>query len=141
METAFTPVTSAIGGILIGLGSVLFLMTTGRIAGISGVLSRILVPAGEIEGLPVRVLFLAGLILAYPLYGLVAGATESTLVASPAVLALAGLAVGIGAGLGSGCTSGHGVCGIGRLSARSIVATVTFMGAAIVTVFVLRHLV
>ena len=140
METAFTPVASSLGGLMIGLASVMFLATTGRIAGISGILGRLLVPMGEMDGLPVRAMFLVGMLLAWPLYSIFTDPPAAQLVLSTPGLAIAGLVVGIGAGIGGGCTSGHGVCGIGRLSTRSIVATLTFMATAIVTVFVLRHI-
>ena len=141
METEFTPVASSLGGILIGLSAVLLLATTGRIAGISGILGRLLLPGGDTAGLPYRAMFVIGLLLAWPLWSLVAETPQMQLVASTPVLAVAGLVVGIGAGIGGGCTSGHGVCGLGRVSPRSIAATVTFMTTAAITVFVIRHVI
>ena len=141
METEFTPLASSIGGAMLGLASVLLLVTTGRIAGISGILGRLLTPGGDRPGLPFRAMFIVGLLLALPLWRLVADPPEMTLVASTPVLIAAGLIAGFGAGIGGGCTSGHGVCGLGRLSPRSLVATITFMATAAITVYAVRHLV
>ena len=133
----FTPVSAAIGGALIGLSAALLMLLSGRIAGISGILGESL-NAGSDEGW--RLAFLAGLIGA-PLIAALAGFG----VASPAmpgnwgVIAVAGLLVGFGSRLGTGCTSGHGICGIARLSPRSLTATAIFMVAAIIVVFVTRH--
>ena len=134
----FTPWTSLGGGMLIGLAAALFVLLNGRIAGISGVLGGLLQPrAGDIVW---RVLFVAGLLLAPTLYGLVASLPVATIDADYPTLVAAGLLVGVGTRFGAGCTSGHGVCGISRLSPRSIVATLTFMAAGFATVFVIRHL-
>ncbi len=129
------------GGLLIGLGAVLLMIGTGRVAGISGIVGGLVAPA-ENQGWGWRAAFLVGLALGPMLIGSVLGA-ELVLPpgASPPVLMLAGLLVGLGAGLGRGCTSGHGVCGLARLSPRSLVATVLFMTTAFVTVFILRHVV
>ena len=133
-----TPWTSLGGGMLIGLAAALFVLLNGRIAGISGVLGGLLQPrAGDIVW---RVLFVAGLLLAPTLYGLVASLPVATIDADYPTLVAAGLLVGVGTRFGAGCTSGHGVCGISRLSPRSIVATITFMAAGFATVFVIRHL-
>ncbi len=141
METAFTPVHSLLGGALIGLAAVLFMWLHGRIAGISGIVSRLLPPGLSRAEIPMSAAFVVGLLAAWPLYSAIRGeAPESTLVASSGVLVLAGIITGFGAALGSGCTSGHGVCGISRLSTRSIVATLTFMLTAFLTVFITRHL-
>ncbi|MEH6566840.1 MAG: YeeE/YedE thiosulfate transporter family protein [Halopseudomonas sp.] len=134
---AFTPGTALAGGMLIGLAAALLMLFNGRIAGISGLLGRLLQPqAGNGEGL----LFIAGLLLAPWLYLLLAGEVRVQIEAGPLGLMVAGLLVGFGSRLGSGCTSGHGVCGLARLSARSLVATLSFMAAGFACVFVLRHL-
>lgn len=134
----FTPWTSLGGGVLIGLAASLFVLLNGRIAGISGVLGGLLQPrAGDIAW---RVLFVAGILLAPTLYGLVTVLPEAVIEADYPLLVMAGLLVGVGTRVGSGCTSGHGVCGISRLSPRSLVATMTFMAAGFATVYVTRHL-
>jgi len=133
----FTPWASLAGGILIGLAAALLLLANGRIAGISGILGGLLRPArGDVAW---RVAFLGGLFLA-PLAWLTLRAMPPAQIDnSPALLAAAGLLVGLGTRFGSGCTSGHGVCGIARLSPRSLAATACFMAAGIVTVFIVRH--
>lgn len=142
METEFTPFASLLGGGLIGLSAVVLLAAHGRIAGISGIVSRILPPSIDKAGLPQGIIFLIGLLLAAPLWFVLTGAAPVQMVSSNGLLlVIAGLLVGFGAVMGNGCTSGHGVCGISRGSARSIVATMTFMATAFVTVFVLRHVV
>jgi len=134
----FTPWTSLGGGVLIGLAAALFVLMNGRIAGISGVLGGLLQPrAGDIAW---RLAFVAGILLAPTLYGLVTALPTSTIEADFPVLIAAGLLVGVGTRFGSGCTSGHGVCGLSRLSPRSLVATMSFMAAGFATVFVTRHL-
>lgn len=134
----FTPWTALGGGALIGLAAALFVLLNGRIAGISGVLGGLLVPrAGDIAW---RVLFVAGLLLAPIVYGLVATLPAMTIAASYPTLVVAGLLVGVGTRYGAGCTSGHGVCGLSRLSPRSLIATLAFMAAGFATVFVTRHL-
>jgi len=140
METEFTPFASILGGGIIGLSAVVLLATQGRIAGISGIVSRILPPSVDKAGLPQGIIFLIGLLLAAPLWFVLTGAAPVQMVSSNGLLlVIAGLLVGFGAVMGNGCTSGHGVCGISRGSARSIAATMTFMATASVTVFVLRH--
>ncbi|MEP1354747.1 MAG: YeeE/YedE thiosulfate transporter family protein [Tateyamaria sp.] len=142
METDFTPFASLLGGVLIGLSAIVLMAAHGRIAGISGILSRILPPIVDKAGLPQSIIFLIGLLLAAPLWFLLTGAAPVQVVSSNALLlGIAGLLVGFGSVMGNGCTSGHGVCGISRGSARSIAATLTFMATAFVTVFVLRHVV
>jgi len=142
VETEFTPFASLLGGGLIGLSAVMLLATHGRIAGISGIVSRILPPSVDKAELPQAIIFLIGLLLAAPLWFVLTGAAPVQMVSSNGLLSvIAGLLVGFGAVMGSGCTSGHGVCGISRGSARSIAATMTFMATAFVTVFVLRHVV
>jgi uncharacterized membrane protein YedE/YeeE len=135
----FTPLSAAIGGALIGLSSVLLMLLTGRIAGISGIFGGLLNPRrGEIGW---RVAFIAGLILAPLLAGLIGyGMNPPQMPASWAVIVVAGLLVGFGTRLAGGCTSGHGICGMARLSARSIAATVIFMAVALATVALTRHL-
>ena len=134
----FTPWSALAGGVLIGLAAAMFALLNGRIAGISGVLGGLLNPAkGDIAW---RVAFIAGLVLAPLVYLLWAAWPATQIDAGWGALVLAGLLVGVGTRYGSGCTSGHGVCGLSRLSPRSLVATLAFMGAGFVTVFVLRHL-
>ena len=153
---AFTPITALAGGVLIGLAAALLLLLNGRIAGISGIVGGLLRPkAGDISW---RLAFVAGLMAAPLLYQFavlwpashlltVSEYTQLALVtvrqvdAGVPVLILAGLLVGIGTRYASGCTSGHGVCGLSRLSARSLVATLCFMGAGFATVFVVRHVI
>lgn len=142
METAFTPWLSLGGGMMIGASAVLLMATNGRIAGISGLTSRIFARSSDGEARGVSALFVLGLLLAAPLWLLVSGDwPEQWVPSSPVLMAIAGLLVGFGAVFGSGCTSGHGVCGISRGSARSIVATIVFMTAAFATVLVTRHLI
>jgi len=142
METEFSPWLSLGGGMIIGGASVLLMATNGRIAGISGLTSRMFARSTDGEARGVSALFVLGLLLAAPIWLMVSGEWPQQWVPSnPVLMAIAGLLVGFGAVYGNGCTSGHGVCGISRGSARSIVATVTFMGAAFITVLVTRHLV
>jgi uncharacterized protein len=139
--TAFTPIASAIGGALIGLSAVMLMSLTGRIAGVSGIAARLFPPYEDNE-FAARLAFLAGLVAA-PVAVLVATGTlpAQTIQAGPATLTVAGFLVGFGSVWGNGCTSGHGVCGLSRLSIRSLVATMIFMASGIATVFVARHLV
>lgn len=133
----FTPVSALLGGALIGLGTVVLMLANGRIAGISGILGGLLKPVkGDIAW---RAAFVLGLVASPLLYALFASVPTPRMEASWGALVLAGLLVGAGTRYGSGCTSGHGVCGLSRLSPRSLVATATFMGAGFVTVFVIRH--
>ncbi|WP_342769537.1 YeeE/YedE family protein [Roseovarius spongiae] len=142
METTFTPWLSLGGGMMIGASAVLLMATNGRIAGISGLTSRIFARNSDGDARGVSALFVLGLLLAAPLWLLIAGDWPQQWVPSnPVLMAVAGLLVGFGAVFGSGCTSGHGVCGISRGSARSIVATLVFMAAALATVLVTRHLI
>ena len=135
--SAFTPWSALAGGVLIGLAAAMFVLLNGRIAGISGVLGGLLKPmAGDVLW---RVAFVAGLIFAPLLYGLVSVVPAVQIDAGYGALIVAGLLVGAGTRYGAGCTSGHGVCGLSRLSPRSLVATAVFMGAGFVTVFVMRH--
>jgi uncharacterized protein len=135
---AFTPWSALAGGVLIGLAAVMFVLLNGRIAGVSGVLGGLLRPGrGDVAW---RAAFLGGLVLAPLLYGAFAALPAVHMVASDALIVIAGLLVGIGTRYASGCTSGHGVCGLSRLSGRSLVATGVFMAAGFATVFVVRHL-
>lgn len=134
----FTPWTAFAGGMLIGLAAALFVLLNGRIAGISGILGGLLRPAGG--DIAWRAAFIVGLVAAPLVYLLFAALPRPQIDASYGALIAAGLLVGIGTRYGSGCTSGHGVCGLARLSPRSLVATLAFMGAGFVTVFVARHL-
>lgn len=135
----FTPWTSLLGGVLIGLAAAAFALLNGRIAGISGILGGMLRPARGDLGW--RLAFLAGLVGAPLAYVLAHALPEVTIEAGNGTLVVAGLLVGIGTRYGSGCTSGHGVCGLSRLSPRSLVATAAFMLAGFATVFVVRHLI
>jgi uncharacterized protein len=136
----FTPLSAAIGGALIGLAAMLMMLFTGRIAGISGVVAGLLPHGAGDYGW--RIAFIAGLLLA-PLIGGLGGygLASPVIDASWVVVVIAGLLVGYGTRLGGGCTSGHGVCGIARLSPRSIVATLVFTAAAIAVVAVNRHVI
>ena len=134
----FTPWLSLAGGLLIGLAAAMFVLLNGRIAGISGILGGLLRPAqGDIGW---RVAFIAGLIVAPVVFGVAAPLPDVQINAGTGTLILAGLLVGVGTRYGAGCTSGHGVCGLSRLSPRSLAATVAFMLAGFATVFVVRHL-
>ena len=135
---AFTPWAALSGGLLIGLAAGLFVLLNGRIAGISGIIGGLLRPLRGDVGW--RIAFVAGLIGAPLLYALVAPLPLLRIDAGGGTLVAAGVLVGVGTRYGAGCTSGHGVCGLARLSLRSLVATLTFMAAGFATVFVLRHL-
>jgi uncharacterized membrane protein YedE/YeeE len=136
--TNFTPWTSLIGGMLIGAAAALLIVFNGRIAGISGILGGLLRPAkGDMLW---RLAFLGGMLAAPLVYGLAAQLPEVKVDASAGTLVIAGLLVGLGTRYGSGCTSGHGVCGIARLSPRSVVATAAFMASGFATVYAVRHL-
>jgi uncharacterized membrane protein YedE/YeeE len=138
MITTFEPGAAALGGLLIGLSAVLLMWLNGRIAGISGIMAGCLPAGGSDRGW--RLAFMAGLIGA-PLVGLLfgIGRIEPAMPENWVIVIAAGLLVGFGTRMAGGCTSGHGVCGIARLSPRSVVATVTFMVAAAVVVFIARH--
>jgi len=134
----FTPISGLIGGLLIGLATMLMLLLNGRIAGISGIVGGLLTRKGSEVGW--RAMFVAGLLLGAFVYMLATGgALLVRIEASLPIMVVAGLLVGFGTRLGSGCTSGHGVSGLARFSKRSIVATSVFMGAGIVTVFLTHH--
>jgi uncharacterized membrane protein YedE/YeeE len=139
--TQFTPVASLLGGALIGLSAVLLMASHGRIAGISGIASR-LFPPYEDDGFPGRLAFVLGLVAApFAVIAATGEALQQTVSENLPLMMAAGLLVGFGTVWGNGCTSGHGVCGIARLSRRSIVATLVFMATGAATVFVTRHLI
>ena len=133
----FTPWASLSGGILLGLASAAFILLNGRILGISGIVGGLLRPTSGDVGW--RISFVLGLLAAPLLYWLAAGPTAVRIDAGWSTLVIAGLLVGVGTRFGSGCTSGHGVCGLSRLSPRSLMATLAFMGAGFVTVYLVRH--
>jgi uncharacterized protein len=135
----FTPLSAAIGGALIGLASALLMLTIGRIAGISGIFGEALIGGSDKSW---RIAFIAGLIAA-PVLAMLAGAhvPAPQMPASWLVIVAAGLIVGFGTRLGGGCTSGHGICGIARVSPRSIAATMIFMVTAMIVVFITRHVI
>lgn len=136
----FTPISSAIGGVLIGLSAAMLWLGLGRIAGISGIVGALLRPqSGDFAW---RMAFVAGLVLAPLLYRFAGGALPPIVLPDSAAVVIAGgLLVGFGTRLGGGCTSGHGVCGMARLSPRSIAATLVFMASGFAMVFVARHLI
>jgi uncharacterized protein len=137
--TDFTPWSALAGGALIGLAAALFFVLNGRIAGISGIVGGLLSrQRGDVLW---RVLFIAGMVAAPVVWGLFAELPPMKIDASYPMLIIAGLIVGISTRYGSGCTSGHGVCGIARLSPRSIVATLAFMASGFVTVYLFRHVI
>jgi uncharacterized membrane protein YedE/YeeE len=136
---SFTPASAAIGGVIIGIAAAMLVLMNGRVAGISGIVGGLFRPTpGDVAW---RLAFVAGLIAAPLLYAIVAALPPVVIQASYPTLIVAGLLVGIGTRYGAGCTSGHGVCGISRLSPRSIVATLSFMAAGFATVFVARHVI
>jgi uncharacterized membrane protein YedE/YeeE len=136
--TAFTPWTAVAGGMVIGLAAALLLLVNGRVAGISGIVGGMLRPrAGEFGW---RLAFMAGLLMAPLFYAMAGQQAPITIAAGYPVLIVAGLLVGIGTRYAGGCTSGHGVCGLSRLSPRSLVATLSFMAAGFATVYVVRHI-
>jgi uncharacterized membrane protein YedE/YeeE len=137
----FTPLSGLLGGALIGLAASALMLLTGRVAGISGIFGGLLNHEANDRGW--RFAFVAGLIAAPLIAALATGAPlpVPTMPASLIVVVLAGLLVGFGSRMGGGCTSGHGVCGIARLSARSLVATAIFMASAVATVAIARHVI
>ena len=135
--SAFTPWSAATGGVVIGLAAALLVLVNGRVAGISGIVGGTLHPrAGDFAW---RLAFVAGLLLAPLAYATAAVLPSATIGAGYPVLIVAGFLVGLGTRFAGGCTSGHGVCGLSRLSSRSLVATLSFMAAGFCTVFVVRH--
>ena len=136
----FTPITSLIGGVILGLGAVFLIIFKGRIAGISGIVGALM----QFQNTPKdhylwRILFLLGLIGSYQIYSIIFGVPTIEINTSSIELVIAGLLVGFGTRMGSGCTSGHGVCGLGRLSTRSLIATLTFMTSGFVVCYLLLH--
>ena len=141
METEFTPIASTVGGVLIGTASVLLMLTLGRIMGATGILAGFFSPASRDDWLW-RAAILAGMITGPIVYLALMGEMPAVQVPiSTPMLLIGGFIVGVGVTYGSGCTSGHGVCGMARLSPRSIAATATFMVFTAVTVFVIRHVI
>ncbi|WP_373991628.1 YeeE/YedE family protein [Duganella sp. BuS-21] len=135
---SFTPGASLAGGLLIGLAAALFVVLNGRIAGISGIVGGLIKPRrGDIAW---RLAFIAGIVVAPIIYAIFFDVPEVRIDADSGTLILAGLIVGLGTRFGSGCTSGHGVCGISRLSMRSVLATLIFMLTGFTTVFLMRQL-
>ena len=135
----FTPAMSFAGGVLIGLAAAVLILVNGRIAGISGIVGGLLAPRRTDVGW--RLAFVAGLFCA-PLLAVAVGVVGAPRIdAGVGMLLIAGLLVGVGTSYGSGCTSGHGVCGLSRLSPRSLVATLAFMAAGMLTVFLTRHVI
>ena len=134
----FTPGMSLLGGLIIGLASALFLLANGRISAISGILGGLLRP--KADDVVWRVAFVLGLVLAPAVLSLFIAPITPTIEAGPTTLIIAGLLGGIGTRYGGGCTSGHGVCGLSRLSPRSLIATLAFMGSGVAIVFAMRHL-
>jgi|SRR5690554_1234618 len=135
--SSFTPWSALVGGVLVGLAAASFLLLNGRVAGISGILGGLLSPSsGDISW---RIAFLAGLIGAPAIWVLSTELPPIEIEAGYPALIIAGLLVGVGTRYGSGCTSGHGVCGLSRLSPRSLAATVSFMFAGFLTVYIIRH--
>lgn len=134
----FTPLAGLVGGLLIGAAATLFVLLNGRVLGVSGIVGGLF--GGTAGELPGRLALIAGIVLGPLLYGAAGGVVPAIIVSdSLLLLAIAGLLVGFGTRLGSGCTSGHGVCGLARLSVRSLTATGVFFATAGVTVFVVRH--
>ena len=139
METVFTPLTSFGGGLLIGLGAVLLMLGLGRIFGATGILSGTVFFENRAE-MTWRLALVVGMVSApLVIFAVTGEMPDLTVPVSPAMIVIGGVIVGLGASLGSGCTSGHGVCGLSRLSVRSLVAVPTFMTTAAVTVFLIRH--
>lgn len=139
METSFTPLSSLAGGLLIGVAATMLMMGLGRIMGATGIISGLLFSENKAEA-AWRAALIAGMIAAPGLIYAVTGTMPALdIPVSPTMVAIGGVIVGLGASIGSGCTSGHGVCGLSRLSIRSLAAVVTFMTTAAVTVFIIRH--
>ena len=138
---SFTPMASLVGGVMIGVAALLLMLLHGRVMGISGILGGIVRPAAR-DDVPWRLLFVAGALLGpLAVIYLVGRPVDVVPVASGLVLPVAGFLVGLGTAIGSGCTSGHGICGLARLSMRSAAAVGMFMITALVTVYIVRHVV
>lgn len=141
METVFTPLQSLGGGVLIGLAAVLLMLIHGRVFGATGILAGVIVPEDR-NDLAWRLAAIAGMVTGPALFYVFSGGMPAVEVpVSTMALIAGGLIVGVGVTYGAGCTSGHGVCGMARLSTRSIVATLTFMATTLVTVFIIRHVI
>ena len=140
--TEFTPVSGALGGALIGLSAVILMAGLGRIAGVSGIFASV-ISGQALSERGWRLLFLAGLLIGTALTALLGGFDAGSIAfpGNPVTTIIGGLLVGAGTALGSGCTSGHGICGISRLSPRSISSTLMFMAVAVVTVYLMRHVI
>lgn len=136
--SSFTPLTALLGGALLGSAAVALMAACGRIAGVSGFLARLLPPHAD-GAFAERLAFVLGLVIAPLLFAPLVGAHAPSIALPPATILVAGALVGFGSVWGNGCTSGHGVCGLSRLSLRSLVATATFMATAMATVFAMRH--
>lgn len=139
METVFTPFASFGGGLLIGLGAVLLMLGLGRILGATGILSGLVFSEGHDEFLWRAAMVLGMVIAPGAIFAVTGVMPDINVPVSPTMIVIGGVIVGFGASLGSGCTSGHGVCGLSRLSVRSLVAVPTFMATAGITVFIIRH--
>ena len=138
---SFTPMASLVGGVMIGVAALLLMLLNGRVMGISGILGGIVRPAAR-DDVPWRLFFVAGALLGpLAVIYLVGRPVDVVPVASGLVLPVAGFLVGLGTAIGSGCTSGHGICGLARLSMRSAAAVGMFMITAVVTVYIVRHVV
>jgi len=138
---SFTPLASLVGGVMIGAAALLLMLTHGRVMGISGILGGLIVPSDKSD-VRWRVLFVIGVLAGpFAIMALTGASVDRTPVASGFTLPIAGFLVGLGTAIGAGCTSGHGICGLARLSIRSAVAVGMFMGTAIVTVYIVRHMV
>jgi uncharacterized membrane protein YedE/YeeE len=136
---SFTPWTAVAGGVLIGIAAAIFALVNGRLAGISGIVGGLLRPT--LPDIGWRLAFVAGLVIAPSLYGAFVYLPSLKIDANYSTLIVAGLLVGVGTRYAGGCTSGHGVCGLSRLSLRSLVATLLFMAAGFATVYIVRHVI
>ena len=137
---SFTPLASLAGGVMIGVAALLLMLVHGRVMGVSGILGGLIVPSDKSD-VRWRLLFVIGVLAGpFAIMALTGGPVERTPVASGFTLPIAGFLVGLGTAIGAGCTSGHGICGLARLSIRSAVAVGMFMGTAIVTVYIVRHM-
>jgi uncharacterized protein len=136
---SFTPWSALIGGVIIGIAAAMLALLNGRVAGISGIIGGLLRPS--FPDLTWRAAFVAGLLVAPVLYATVAALPPIIVESGYPALVIAGVLVGVGTRYGAGCTSGHGVCGLSRLSVRSVVSTAVFMIAGFVTVYVVRHVI
>jgi uncharacterized membrane protein YedE/YeeE len=137
---SFTPLASLAGGVMIGVAALLLMLVHGRVMGVSGILGGLIVPSDKSD-VRWRLLFVIGVLAGpFAIMALTGAPVERTPVASGFTLPIAGFLVGLGTAIGAGCTSGHGICGLARLSIRSAVAVGMFMGTAIVTVYIVRHM-